>query len=32
MTPHTLNPFDDARGNAEAIIAMCRQYGVELPK
>lgn len=31
VTKHTHNPVDDARGNAEALIAMADQYGVKLP-
>jgi len=31
-TPHTHNPVDDAKGNAEALIAFCREYDLRLPK
>lgn len=31
VTRHTHDPLDDAKGNAEALIAMCRQYSVQLP-
>lgn len=31
-TTHTHHPVDDARGNAEALLAFCRQYGVRLPE
>lgn len=31
VTPHTHDPVDDARGNAEALFAMCREFGVSLP-
>jgi hypothetical protein len=30
-TKHTHDPVDDAKGNAEALIAMCKNYGVQLP-
>jgi len=29
-TKHTHNPVDDAKGNAEALIAMCMQHNVQL--
>lgn len=30
-TPHTHDPLDDARGNAEAFVALCQAHGVALP-
>jgi len=30
-TPHTHNPVDDAKGNAEALVAFSRQHGLRLP-
>ena len=32
ITPHTHHPVDDARGNAEALLAMCKEFDVVLPK
>ena len=29
-TPHTHNALDDAIGNAEAFLAICKQYGVSI--
>ena len=29
-TKHTHNPVDDARGNAEALLAMCDKFGVKI--
>jgi hypothetical protein len=29
-TPHTHNPVDDAKGNAEAFLHMIREYGVNI--
>lgn len=30
VTPHTHDPVDDARGNAEALIALASEYNIEL--
>jgi hypothetical protein len=30
-TPHTHNPVDDAKGNAEALVAIAKQHGLRLP-
>lgn len=32
VTAHTHNPVDDAIGNAEAFITICKQYNVKIPK
>lgn len=32
VTPHTHDPLDDARGNAEALLALVKQYNLRLPK
>ena len=31
-TAHTHNPVDDAKGNAEALLAFAKQYSLRLPK
>jgi hypothetical protein len=31
VTKHTHNPVDDARGNAEALVAIADKYGIKLP-
>src|SRR5258708_1065716 len=31
-TKHTHNPVDDVKGNAEALLALAKQYGLRLPK
>jgi hypothetical protein len=30
-TPHTHNPVDDAKGNAEALLALKEQFGLKIP-
>lgn len=30
-TKHTHDPLDDAKGNAEALIAMCQKWQIQLP-
>ena len=30
-TPHTHNPLDDARGNAEALLQMREKFGLKIP-
>ena len=30
QTPHTHNPVDDAKGNAEALLAMMEQFQVKM--
>ena len=31
-TPHTHNPVDDAKGNAEALVALAKEHGLRLPR
>lgn len=30
-TPHTHNPVDDAKGNAEALVTLAQEHGLRLP-
>lgn len=32
VTPHTHDPVDDATGNAEAFITICKKHGVRIPQ
>lgn len=32
VTAHTHNPVDDAIGNAEAFLTICKQHGIKIPK
>lgn len=32
LTAHTHNPVDDATGNAEAFVAICKLHGIRIPK